>query len=287
MQGVITERFINCLNFLKQSKRIPSSRQFAIAIDVHPQCISDIITGKRKINIEIIAKLIKVFDIDPDFIFQGKEPMIKGSNEENTPLVDPVISIVTDRDGEERIVHVPFVAQAGYTEQMHDPVFMQELPTFNLPGDRFKNGTFRCFDIAGDSMEPTLFSGEKLVCSFVEKDNWVNGLRDNYVYVIVTEGSVVVKRIINKIKTDAYLLLRSDNNFYEASELNISEVKEIWQVTYKISPFMPSPTNIRNGLHQEVDSLRDVIAEQSKMIQSLNGTIEKLLKQNRQTTVRY
>ena len=44
---------------------------------------------------------------------------------------------------------------------------------------------------------------------------------------------------------------------------------------------MQSPNNIKNGLDKVVDNLKDTIHDQSKLIQSLNTTIEKLLKQNR------
>ncbi len=290
MQTQLTERFILCMNLIKENNNIPSNRQFSKLIDTHPQCISDVMTGKREANADLISKLVEIFEINANYIFTGKgEPFMDQTDEVSVPekSPEPIITVVTDANGSERIVFVPYAAQAGYPNQFHDPVYMQNLPTFNLPDVRFQTGTHRCFEVSGDSMEPTIFAGEQVVCSFVEQDNWYNSIKSNYVYVIVSQSGIIIKRVVNNISTDQELLIRSDNSFYDAFTIPVEDVKEVWLVTHKISPFMPSPSNIRNALHMEVDNLRMTISDQGKMIQSLNSTIEKMLKQNRQLSVRY
>lgn len=287
MQKKISSRFIECVRILKERKLIPSTRQLAISIDVHPQCISDVMTGKREVNTGMIAKCVELYKMSPEYLFSGQGSRFSNSEKTTTNVVnDPILSIVTDQIGQERIVHVPVSAQAGYGNQLHDPVFMQELPTFTLPDPRFSNGTYRSFDIHGDSMEPTLYNGDKVVCSFVDPDDYYNSLRDNYVYVVITKSGVVVKRLQNHLKTQGTLSLISDNSYYDRYQVEAEEISEIWQVTLKISPFMPSPRHARNALHQEVDILKETITDQSRMIKSLNATVEKLLKQNRTSLLR-
>ncbi len=289
MQGEVTNRFITCIEYLKEKHIIPSTRQFALAIGIHPQCISDIIRSKREVNTDIINKAVEQFNISPNFLFTGKGSilLIEVSSSNSEPLnVDPILTVVTDSNGDERIVHVPVAAQAGYGNQIHDAMFFENLPSFSLPWQQFKSSSYRCFDVAGDSMEPTLYSGDKVVCSFVESENWFNGIRDNYVYVLVTHSSVYVKRVVNNLKHSGTLALISDNSFYAPTEIELKDLLEVWTVSLKISPFMPSPNNIRNGLHNEVEILKTTIADQGKLIQSLNNTIEKLLRQNRSSTIR-
>ena len=280
MQKEITQRFIQCIQHLKDEKVIPSTRQFAISIGVHPQCISDIMTHKRAVNCDIIDKSVIHFDFSPEFIFKGTGTKICCDTKSGFGN-SGILSVVTDNLGNERIVHVPYEAHAGYGNQMRDPVFMKELPTFSLPDSKFANGSFRCFDVVGDSMEPTLFSGDKVVCNYIEQENWFTNIKNNYVYVIITKNDVFVKRVNNKLKEAGQLFISSDNRFYESQNIDIIDLVEVWQVEVKISHFMPSPNNIRNGLHTEVDGLKETISEQSKLIQSLNKTVEKLLKQNR------
>jgi len=281
MQNQLNERFKASLNHLKTNGYFPSVRQFSKTIEVHPQCISDISTGKRDVNLDILNKTIQSYDLNPDFLFFGEGPILKS---EISPVEEvggtPILAVVTEGSGKELIVHVPYAAQAGYIDQMHDQEYLGELPSFSLPDARFQYGTHRCFDVAGDSMEPVLFNGEQVICEFVEPDAW-NNIKNNYVYVIATTSGIVVKRIENRITSDGTLVLSSDNSFYERIILDLTQVKEIWRVTYKLSPFLGSPSNLRNGLNQEMDSLRNTIAGQGEMIQSLNSTIEKLLRQSR------
>jgi phage repressor protein C with HTH and peptisase S24 domain len=189
------------------------------------------------------------------------------------------LTIVTDPQNDERIVHVPMPAQAGYAQDLNDPSFVQELPSYTLPDYKYKVGTHRSFDVAGDSMEPTLFEGDKVVCSYLEPSLWETSIKDNYVYVIVTKGDVLVKRIQNKIKDEKSLRLISDNNYYEPYDVKLSEVREMWYVRAKISPFLPSPQNVKNMLQEEIAELRKIIQQQSNIIENLNRTMEQVVAQ--------
>ena len=160
---------------------------------------------------------------------------------------------------------------------MANPTFVQDLPTFSLPDYKYKVGTHRAFDVGRDSMEPTLFEGDKVICSYLEPTLWESSLKDSHVYVIVTRGDVVVKRVTNKLRTEKQLYLTSDNNFYEPYKVYVGDIREIWYVRAKISPFLPSPQNIKNYLFDEVRELKGTIKEQNQLIGNLNLTIEKLI----------
>ena len=278
MNSVVTQRFIRCHDKLLASNQVRSSRQFAISLDYLPQSLSEIMKGRRDATIELIRKAVEVFKINPQFLFLGEGEMFVGERRANN---EHVLTVVTDQFQEERIVHIPVPAQAGYGGQITDPYFFNELESFSLPGYNTNHGTHRSFDISGDSMEPTLFEGDKLVCSYVDQDQWKYSLKDGYVYVIVTQSDIVVKRIKNKISESGSIIMVSDNSFYEDKALPINLVKEIWYVKIKISPFMNSPSNARNGFGEELNGMRDLISNQSSVISNLNSTIEKLLKQNR------
>lgn len=278
MNSAVTQRFIECFNKLVEKKEVKSARQFAISLETFAQGLNEILKGRRDVTLEMIRKAIDIYKMNPYYLFTGTGDHFSTQGSQNA---NPILTVVTNNQQEERIVHVPVPAQAGYGAQLADPVFMQELPAFSLPDFRFKHGTFRSFDVQGDSMEPTLYEGDKVVCSFVEPDSWASSLKDNYVYIIITSHEVVVKRIVNEIRQNGTISLISDNNYYQERSFPIDEIKEIWLLQMKISPFMPSPSNIRNALHEDVDSLKKQLQSQSELIQSLNRTIEKLLKQNR------
>ena len=270
MNSIVTQRFIKCHNKLREDNRVRSSRQFALSLDYLPQSLSEILKGRRDVTIELLRKAVEKYKINPVYIYTGEGPMFMTEEDHKSFRV---LTIVTNAQDDERIVHVPIPAQAGYAAEMTDPTFIQDLPTFTLPDYKYKVGTHRSFDVSGDSMEPTLFEGDKVVCSFLEPTLWESSIKDNYVYVIVTRGDVVVKRVTNRLKQEKYLELISDNSFYEPYRVNIGDVREIWYVRAKVSPFLPSPQNIKNYLRDEVRELKQTI-------NNLNVTIEKLISSN-------
>jgi phage repressor protein C with HTH and peptisase S24 domain len=272
--SVVTQRFIKCHNRLRDNKTIKSSRQFALELDYLPQSLSEILKGRRDVTIELIRKAVEVYKINPVFLFSG-EGSIFLSEDNNKEF--RVLTVVTDVSDDERIVHVPVPAQSGYVSELEDSTFIQNLPSFTLPDYKYKVGTHRCFDIAGDSMEPTLFEGDKVICSYIEPSLWETALKDNYVYVIVTSDDIVTKRIYNHIKVNKTIELRSDNNYYDQYPIPLSIVREIWYVRAKISPFLPSPNRINNLLFDEIHLLKDALKEQSKNMGYLNETIGKLV----------
>lgn len=274
MNSIVTQRFIKCHDKLREENRVRSSRQFAMSLDYLPQSLSEILKGRRDVTIELLRKAVEHYKINPVYIYTGEGPMFMSEEDHKSFRI---LTIVTNAQEDEQIVHVPIPAQAGYAGEVADPSFIQNLPSFSLPDYKYKVGTHRSFDVAGDSMEPTLFEGDKVICSFLDPTLWETSIKDNYVYVIVTRGDVLVKRVNNLIKGQKQLELLSDNNFYETYRMNIGDMREIWYVRAKISPFLPSPNNIKKYLHEEIKELKSVINDQSRLINNLNATIEKLL----------
>lgn len=278
MQDIITQRFIQCHKELLEKGVVRSSRQFALSLDYLPQSLSEILKGRRNVTVELTRKLVEHYKICPKFLYTGQGKILPTQEDE---AKKDVLVVVADHNNNERIVHVPYAAQAGYGGQLTDPEYISELPTFTLPDQYFQSGTFRSFDVSGDSMEPTLFEGERVVCSFTEKDAWKHSIKSNHVYVVITQDDIVVKRVENKLQENGCFILNSDNEYYPPRIVPGDEVLELWSIKLKISHFMSSPKNIRNGLHVEMDELRNTLNSQNQLIQSLNSTIEKMLRQNR------
>ena len=278
MNNVVSQRFIKCHNKLREEKRVKSSRQFALSLDYLPQSLSEILKGRRDVTIELLRKAVERYKINPVYIMTGNGPMFMTEADHQNFRV---LTTITSPDEEELIVHVPLPAQAVYAAELGDPSFVQDLPTFSLPDYKYRVGTHRSFDVPGDSMEPTLFEGDKIVCSFLEPTLWETGLKDNYAYVIVTRSDVVVKRVLNHLKDSKEIELISDNAFYESYRVPMNDLREIWYVRARITPFLPTPKNIQRYVHDEVSDLKSTINQQSKMLVQLGQTMEKMLARER------
>lgn len=263
MQNEVTIRFVRCHNHLRDSGAVVSTRQFALRIDAHPQSINEVLKGRRDATVKMLTKVVREFNVSPSYLIAGI-----GS-------VDDTIQ--TPR--EDNITYVPIQAQAGYVDQFLNDEHI-EAEKFSIPGYNAR-GENRCFDVSGDSMEPTLNNGDKIVCSEVPSSHMYNAIKDKHVYVIVTENEVLVKRVINELSTNGYLTLLSDNNFYSPIVLDGNELREVWEVKTKISPYSSDPNNIRNSFHSQIELLQNQMKMQQEHINQLNKSIETLLRKNR------
>jgi phage repressor protein C with HTH and peptisase S24 domain len=256
---------MTCIETLKAHNKVKSMRQFAISLDYLPQGLSEMANGRRDVTIELLRKAIEKYGVNSEFIFTGLGPQLRDGKQNDLK----VLTIVTDAENKEYIVHVPIAAQAGYIDQFTDPQFVKELPSYNLPYDNIRGGSYRSFDIEGTSMEPTLQHSEKVVCSFIEPQYWEPAIKNGQVYVVLTKDGIVIKRLINHIRSNRTLDLVSDNRSYEIIKLPVEQVREVWWVRLKISPYLDK-TSI-----QDVD-LYNQLEHQNRMIEELSNTISQL-----------
>ncbi|MBK6566333.1 MAG: LexA family transcriptional regulator [Saprospiraceae bacterium] len=276
MCNVVTKRFIQAVDLLKEKNLIKSGRQLAITLDHFPQSMNAILNGERDVTIDLLRKAIEHFPISAQFVFSGLgTPLLETEKEAELITAQP----------ENNILYIPIAAQAGYSEQYFDQNFLSELTTFTLPQFKNQKGEFRCFEIQGDSMEPTLFTSEKVIGSLVRRENNYSSIRDNYVYVVATNHGIVIKRVVNKVASDGTLQLISDNSFYEPYSIPVDEVNEVWSVHVKISSFNGSPSHFQNGFQDKMATMALTIETQSEAIKGLNRSLEQLLKQHRSSNM--
>jgi hypothetical protein len=54
MCSIVTDRFVSCIERLKERNEIKSVRQFSLNVEYHPHNLNDIMKGKRDVTIELI-----------------------------------------------------------------------------------------------------------------------------------------------------------------------------------------------------------------------------------------
>ncbi|HAA13984.1 MAG TPA: transcriptional regulator [Cytophagales bacterium] len=175
-----------------------------------------------------------------------------------------ILSITIDKQGNENIELVPDRAAAGYTVGYSDPEYLEDLPKFHLP-ILPSPGTYRAFEISGDSMLP-ITPGAVVVGHYVE--DWTQ-IKSGETYVLVTQKEgIVYKRVFNYSGGMDRLLLVSDNKSYAPYDIAVSDILEVWEAKAYISTHFPEPntekeltmeglTRMMIELQQEVKALRE------------------------------
>jgi transcriptional regulator with XRE-family HTH domain len=167
-----------------------------------------------------------------------------------------VLSVKVDKDDNEKIILIPQKAAAGYLNGYSDTEYIETLPSFQLP--IFTNGSFRAFEIKGDSMLP-LVSGTFIIGQYVE--NWFN-IKDDKTYIFLTRNEgIVYKRAKNLVKTEGIIKLSSDNPAYKSYNLNIDDLLEAWEAKAFLSTELPSADVSIHNLASMVHSLKEEISE--------------------------
>lgn len=231
--GVVNEN----IKYLRKQKGL-TQEQLAEKIGIKRSLLGAYEEGRAEPGLNYLIKMSKIFDIPVDNLIgddvSNPERLKELLQKDIEGKKLRVLSITVDKDNNENIQLVPQKAAAGYLNGYADPEYVSELPKFYLP--IFSNGSYRAFEIQGDSMLP-ISPGSIIVGQYV--DNWKT-MKDDKTYVLVTQSEgIVYKRVFNNIKIKGVLTLVSDNPAYSAYEVSPDEIMEIWEAKAFISTQFP------------------------------------------------
>lgn len=243
------------IKFLRKKKGL-TQQSFADQVGIKRSLVGAYEEERAEPKYELLKVIASFFDVSIDDFIKQKiddkwQPTPKGNLR--------ILSISVDKDDNENIELVPLKASAGYLNGYADPEYVAQLPKFYLP--MFKQGTYRAFEIKGDSMLP-LVSGTIIIGEYVE--NW-GDVKGGETYVIISKSDgVVYKRVGGKFRENKKLKLISDNPVYEPYEINAEDVLEIWKAKGYISTQLPLPTP-----EPTMESLTTMMAQMQRSISNL------------------
>ncbi len=231
------------IKFLRKTKNL-TQQQFAEALNIKRSMVGAYEEERAKPKMDNLKRIANFFGISVDELVSERISQ-KWLDEREKRMASEkelkagnlrVLSITVDKEDNENIELVPVKASAGYINGYSDPEFVKELPRFYLP--MLKGGTYRAFEIKGDSMLP-LFPGTIIVGEYV--DNWKD-IKNNDTYLVISKNDgIVYKRIQNKLKENKTLILKSDNKAYEPYSIHVDDILEVWKAKAYISMNFPEP----------------------------------------------
>ncbi len=249
------------LKYLRKKKGL-TQQQFADAIGIKRSLVGAYEEDRAEPKYDLLKKIAEYYDFSIDEFINDTindkwKPKLKaqGSNLR-------VLSISVDKDDNENIELVPVKASAGYLNGFSDPQYIKDLPKFQLPLPSLKQGTFRAFEIMGDSMLP-IQPGSIIIGEYVENWNEVK-TGDTYIVISKNEG-VVYKRAGNRFKESKELKLISDNKVYDPYSIPADDILEIWKAKAYFSSSLPDPTP-----EPTIETLTNMMSQMQKSISQLN-----------------
>lgn len=237
--------------------------QFAQQLGIKRSLIGAYEEGRAEPKLELLQKMAEVFSISVDDLI-GKEFTSESViPDKRLSRGKDVVVVTVDATERDNIEFVPLKAAAGYMNGYADVEYVKELPHFNLP--ILKQGTYRAFEISGDSMLP-LLPGTIVIGELVDD---LRSIKSGKTYVLITQREgIVYKRVFNYLEENGTLFLVSDNRQYAPYQLSGTDVMEIWMAKAYISVQFP---DISDKQEISVEQLAGVVLDLQKEILQLKS----------------
>lgn len=232
INNIVNQRFRIVYKELEKYNLIKGKSDIAKKLGTYNHVINSILKGQRNITVDQLNKLFDTYGVNANYLFgKSEELFLEGFG---APADFPTHSFQDRQIGpKENITLVPERAMAGYATEHQDHSYLESLQKFSIPG---LSGHLLAFEINGDSMMPTITNGDLVVCEKLERGA---PLRDNHVYVIVTD--VVVAKRIQQIKEDngiKALRLISDNDaVYKPYEVEVENIRQLLKVQCRLTSY--------------------------------------------------
>jgi len=231
-----------------------TQEEFAVKLGIKRSLLGAYEEERAEPRYDVLEKVSDLFKVSLDDLLRKDLSESKGSYIARRRMLKMA--------GDSNMIHfVPIKAAAGYLNGYSDPEFIDELNTFTLP--MLASGTYRAFEIVGDSMLPTP-SGSVIIGEKVED---LDAVKNNHAYIVLsrTEG-VVYKRVVKSNRSKQRLTLVSDNPAFQPYQINAEDVLEMWSAQLVISRIAQEQRWDVTNLASLVSNLQDQVNQMKKKL---------------------
>jgi transcriptional regulator with XRE-family HTH domain len=201
-----------------------SQKDFAKKIGITQGALSQIESDKSKASFETIKRISNEFNVNCNWLVRGfGEVLLSGTQQMDAGYKGWI----------KEKVFIPLIreeAHAGYIDGFKNKDYFKELDVYQIPG--FEKGEYRLFEIIGESMIPTLYPGEIVVCEFIVD---ASSIGNSTLCVVISKEGIVAKRVFQNPDNEKVLVLKSDNVDFEPQTIYKSKVLEAWSIRGKIT----------------------------------------------------
>jgi len=211
--------------FLRNQLKL-SQVSFSKRIKITQGALSQIENGHTQISIDTLRNISSVLEVNCNWLVNGKGAIFL-SDDLNRKIQKKVL--------------IPFIhneAAAGYSKNYNNSAYIDKLDVYQIPG--FESGSYRLFEVSGNSMQPTILSGEIVIC---EEATDLLKQGNGKLAIIVSNEGLFAKRVYSIPEDENILLLKSDNPAFETFTMKFDDIKEIWEIKSKITSIFDQRVN--------------------------------------------
>lgn len=219
------KRIKKAINWLISQDRASSQKEIGLKLGIKNRSYLSQIVNSESPSEDFINKFTLLFpELNRVWLLSGEGEMLKSANaESNVKAIEPFIP-----DNLVKVRLLEISPTATFTEFAEMPVEEYDY-TYVYPVEGEEIGEDDVvFSVRGDSMEPRIQNKSRVLGKLIKKAqwHWAKGI-----VIIAFNNSFVVKRIMeNKLDTDNYLILGSDNpEFPEKIRVSLDAINIMYQ----------------------------------------------------------
>jgi phage repressor protein C with HTH and peptisase S24 domain len=257
----VNERFFECINMLKKSKEVHSDREFAKSIEISPSNLGDIKANRRSVTLEILNRAYDRFGINSSYVITGNGEAFHKKGEQDTST-EVVVVATQDTTGNVTVPLINHKAAANYLSGYDSQEWFEAQESLQLPSYMLKDGLCYAVQVSGESMEPTLYEDDWVICRLLDKSDY-RYINDGAVYLVVSqEMGIQVKRIKNRLQQFGTIRCISDNPKHQPYELKEQEILQLWKVEWHLRSHLPE-------VNLDLDNIQGQISSMAEEMQKL------------------
>ena len=262
----VNERFFECIHILKKSKEVHSDREFAKSISISPSNLGDIKANRRSVTLEILNRAFERFGINSSYVITGKGEAFHSKGDKTDASTEVVVVATQDTTGNVTVPLINHKAAANYLSGYDSQEWFEAQESLQLPSYMLKDGLCYAVQVSGESMEPTLYEDDWVICRLLDKSDY-RYINDGAVYLVVSqEMGIQVKRIKNRLQQFGTIRCISDNPKHQPYELQEQEVLQLWKVEWHLRSHLPETNPDLDNIQGQISSMT---AEMQKLRRKL------------------
>jgi phage repressor protein C with HTH and peptisase S24 domain len=267
------------INLLINTLEEGVQRRFAQTIGVASGVVGDMLgQRKSKPGFDLISKILQAYpQIRAEWLLLGQGEMLKSAEVPKKSALhskaaagtEPrIVAIAEGNNTAAPLYNIRTAANylgTGLSQERPEPDGIISLPAWLL-----RRGDYAVFPVIGESMEPTFYARDYVLCRFLPKTEW-EYLREDVVAVIVSESrGLQLKRLTFRLG-EGYVRCKSDNRHHPYYQLDLEDVLEVWHFEWRITSNAHNPTE---GLAERVSTLEYNLEDMRALLEQVLDTRE-------------
>lgn len=224
-EGTLKDRVIQFIDYLG----IPV-QAFERNVGLSNASVSKMGDNTRRSTIDKISK--KYPKLNTNWLMTGEGEMLKSETSNVTFVGHVTPAIIEDTVAVRYFEVTPTATFQEFCEGMNeDPDTLNVYPESNEVLD----DTYCAFNVWGDSMAPQIHSKTRVLCREIPPTRWHN-LSDCVVVIAYADKFVVKRIVVNRLSSENYLILASDNPDYpDRNTVQLADIRAIFRAERIIS----------------------------------------------------